>query len=209
MKYTQSNQKLNAKSLKEAIEFLCKKDSDLNQIIKKGRKQINLFKRPSGFTGLINLIVEQQLSVASAKAIFERLKGSIVPFSAKQFLRTEKKVLKTAGLSPQKIGYCLGIAKACLEGDINFNALEKMSNENIVEQLVKFKGVGEWTAQCYLLGCMSRIDAWPASDLGLQVAIQRIKSLEERPTGLTVEEIAEPWKPFRSVAALILWSSYD
>ena len=84
-----------------------------------------------------------------------------------------------------------------------------MSNENIVEQLVKFKGVGEWTAQCYLLGCMSRLDAWPASDLGLQVAIQRIKSLEERPTGLTIEEIAEPWKPFRSVAALILWSSYD
>tara|TARA_B100001750_G_scaffold228913_1_gene223802 strand:- start:77 stop:706 length:630 start_codon:yes stop_codon:yes gene_type:complete len=209
MKYTQLNQKLNTKSLKEAIEFLSKKDSDLNQIIKKKNKQITLFDRPSGFTGLINLIVEQQLSVASAKAIFKRLKGSIVPFSAKQFLKTENKVFKAAGLSSQKIGYCLGIAEACLAGDINFNAFEKMSNESVVVQLVKFKGIGEWTAQCYLLGCMSRLDAWPASDLGLQVAIQRIKGLEKRPKRLTTEKIAEPWKPFRSVAALILWSSYD
>ena len=209
MKYTQSNQKLNAKSLKEAIKFLKKKDPDLDQAIKIRGKKIILFKRSSGFTGLINLIVEQQLSVASAKAIFKRLKGSIVPFSAKQFLKTENKVFKAAGLSSQKIGYCLGIAEACLAGDINFNAFEKMSNESVVVQLVKFKGIGEWTAQCYLLGCMSRLAAWPASDLGLQVAIQRIKGLEKRPKRLTTEKIAEPWKPYRSVAALILWSSYD
>ena len=73
----------------------------------------------------------------------------------------------------------------------------------------RVKGIGEWTAQCYLLGCMSRLDAWPASDLGLQVAIQKIKGLEKKPKRLTIEEIADPWKPFRSVAALILWSSYD
>ena len=209
MKCTPSNRKLNAKSLKEAIEFLCKTDSDLNKIIRKRKKNINLFKRPSGFTGLINLIVEQQLSVISAKAIFERLEKSIVPFSAKKFLKTEKEVFKSAGLSPQKINYCQGIAKACLSNNINFYALEKMSNENVVEHLVRFKGIGEWTAQCYLLGCMSRLDAWPASDLGLQVAIQKIKGLEKRPKKLTTEKIAEPWKPFRSVAALILWSSYD
>ena len=209
MECTQTNQKLNAKSLKKAIEVLCKKDSDLEQIVNRRGKQIDLFKRPSGFTGLINLIVEQQLSVASAKAIFGRLKASIVPFSAKQFLITDNKVFKSAGLSSQKINYCLGIAEASLSREINYNALERMSNENVVKKLAKFKGIGEWTAQCYLLGCMSRLDAWPASDLGLQVAIQKIKGLEKKPKRLTIEEIADPWKPFRSVAALILWSSYD
>ena len=84
-----------------------------------------------------------------------------------------------------------------------------MSNEEVIIELTKFKGIGEWTAQCYLLGCMSRKDAWPSADLGLQVAIQRLKGLKTRPQKLTTEEVAESWKPFRSIAALILWSSYD
>ena len=203
------NQELNTNSLKEGVQYLCKKDPLLKKIVKKRQGQINLFKRPSGFNGLINLIVEQQLSVASAKAIFGRLKKSITPFSAKQFLKTEIEVFRAAGLSYQKINYCTGIAEACLSKKINFYSLEQMTNQEIVNELTKFKGIGEWTAQCYLLGCMSRKDAWPSSDLGLQVAIQRVKGLRTRPQKLTTEEIAEPWRPFRSVAALILWSSYD
>ena len=203
------NQELNTNSLKEGVQYLCKKDPLLKKIVKKRQGQINLFKRPSGFNGLINLIVEQQLSVASAKAIFGRLEKSITPFSAKQFLQTEIDVFRAAGLSHQKINFCTGIAEACLSKKINFSSLEQMTNEQIVNELTKFKGIGEWTAQCYLLGCMSRKDAWPSSDLGLQVAIQRLRGLKTRPLKLTTEEIAEPWRPFRSVAALILWSSYD
>ena len=70
-------------------------------------------------------------------------------------------------------------------------------------------GVGPWTAQGYLLGCMGRIDAWPSSDLGLQVSIQKVKKLRMKPNKLTTEKIADPWKPFRSIAALLLWSTYD
>ena len=202
-------QELNPNSLKEGLKFLCDKDPELKALLKKRKGQITLFKRPSGFEGLINLIVEQQLSVASAKAIFERLKQSITPFSAEKFIKTDEKVFREAGLSFQKINYCSGIAKAYISGDLNFNSLELMSNEEVIIELTKLKGIGEWTAQCYLLGCMSRIDAWPSSDLGLQVAIQRLKGLKSRPQKLTTEEIAETWKPFRSIAALILWSSYD
>ena len=196
-------------SLKKAIVFLSKTDSDLKKILTNKNQEIKLYKRPSGFVGLINLIVEQQLSVASANAIFNRLKKSIVPFSPKKFCSTDDSIFKTAGLSQQKIGYCKGISKACLSKELDFKKLESMTNEQVEEELLKLKGGGPWTAQCYLLGCMGRMDAWPSSDLGLQVAIQRLKKLDKRPQGLTIEEIAEPWKPFRSVAALILWSSYD
>ena len=203
------NQDINDESLKEALAYLSQTDPDLEKILKMKKNQIIRFKRPSGFIGLINLVVEQQLSVASAKAIFERLKRAIVPFTPKNFLLIENKVFKSVGLSQQKINYCQGIAKACFAKELDFLALKKMSNYQVEEKLMELKGVGPWTAQCYLLGCMGRIDAWPSSDLGLQVAIQRLKNLKKRPQRLTIDEIAEPWKPYRSVAALILWSSYD
>ena len=203
------NQDINDESLKEALTYLSQIDPDLEKILKIKKNQITRFKRPSGFIGLINLVVEQQLSVASAKAIFGRLKRAVVPFTPKKFLLVEDKVFKSVGLSQQKINYCQGIAKACFTKKLDFLALKKMSNYQVEEKLTELKGVGPWTAQCYLLGCMGRIDAWPSSDLGLQVAIQRLKNLKKRPQGLTIDEIAEPWKPYRSVAALILWSSYD
>tara|TARA_B100001179_G_C18588504_1_gene403491 strand:- start:650 stop:1267 length:618 start_codon:yes stop_codon:yes gene_type:complete len=200
---------LNEKSLISALSFLRKADPDLKKIIENRDKKINLFQRPSGFVGIINLIVEQQLSIASAKAIFLRLKRNIIPFTPKQFCLVKETVLKSAGLSPQKIEYCKGISKACLSKELDFKTLDKMTNEKVEEELTKLKGIGQWTAQCYLMGCMSRIDAWPSSDLGLQVAVQKLKKLKERPKKLTIDQIADQWKPFRSVAALILWSSYD
>ena len=202
-------QELNEKSLISAISYLSKADPDLKKVIENRDKKINLFKRPSGFEGIINLIVEQQLSVASAQAIFKRLKRNVIPFTPKKFSLVKETVLKSAGLSPQKIQYCKGISKACLLKKLDFKTLDKMTNEKVEEELIKLKGIGQWTVQCYLMGCMSRIDAWPSSDLGLQVAVQKLKKLKERPKKLTIDKIADQWKPFRSVAALILWSSYD
>ena len=100
------NQDINNESLKEALAYLSQTDPDLEKILKIKKNQIIRFKRPSGFIGLINLVVEQQLSVASAKAIFERLKRAIVPFTPKNFLLIENKVFKSVGLSQQKINYC-------------------------------------------------------------------------------------------------------
>ena len=142
MNSTLMKQELNSSSLKEGLQFLCDKDPGLKALLKKRKGQITFFKRPSGFEGLINLIVEQQLSVASAKAIFGRLKQCITPFSAKEFIKTDEKVFREAGLSFQKINYCFGIAKACLSGDLNFDSLELMSNEEVINELTKLKGIG-------------------------------------------------------------------
>ena len=93
--------------------------------------------------------------------------------------------------------------------ELNLNELSKKDDSEVISELIKIRGIGEWTAQCYLMACLKRIDAWPSSDLGLIVAIQRLKGMQERPDYLTIEKIAKPWSPFRTVAALILWSTYD
>ena len=200
---------LNDQTLNDAFKHLIKEEPLFKKILEDKNYKISLFKKKKGFEGLISLIVEQQLSVASAKAIFNRIKDLIKPFTAKKFIEIKETDLKKAGLSSQKINYCKGIANKIISGDLNLKKLEKKSDAEAIKELVKIKGIGEWTAKCYLLGCLKRIDIWPSSDLGIIVAIQKLKDMEERPKELTIEEIAEPWSPYRSVAALLLWSTYD
>ena len=202
-------QKLNNRTLALGIKHLKKVDSDFKEILRDRNDQINSFKKTGGFEGLISLIVEQQLSVASAKAIFNRVKLICRDFEASSFLKIKEEELKATGLSRQKVTYCRNVAEAVINKTLDFKKLEKMSDQEVVEMLVKIKGIGEWTAQCYLMACMKRLDAWPSSDLGLIVAIQKIKKINERPKSLTIEKMAEPWKPYRSIAALLLWSTYD
>ena len=200
---------LNDQTLNDAFKHLIKEEPLFKKVLEDKNYKINLFNKKKGFEGLISLIVEQQLSVASAKAIFNRIKDLIKPFTAKKFIEIKETDLKKAGLSSQKINYCKGIANKIISGDLNLKKLEKKNDAEAIKELVKIKGIGEWTAKCYLLGCLKRIDIWPSSDLGIIVAIQKLKDMEERPKELTIEEIAEPWSPYRSVAALLLWSTYD
>ena len=200
---------LNDQTLSDAFRHLIKKEPLFKTVLEDKNYKINLFNKKKGFEGLISLIVEQQLSVASAKAIFNRVKKLIKPFTASKFIEVKEVDLKKAGLSFQKINYCKGIANKIITGDLTLKKLERKSDSEVIEELVKVKGIGEWTAICYLLGCLKRIDVWPSSDLGLIVAVQKLKGMEERPKKLTIEEIAEPWSPYRSVAALLLWSAYD
>ena len=200
---------LNDQTLNDAFKHLIKEEPLFKKVLEDKNYKINHFNKKKGFEGLISLIVEQQLSVASAKAIFNRIKDLIKPFTAKQFIEIKETDLKKAGLSSQKINYCKGIANKIISGDLNLKKLEKKNDAEAIKELVKIKGIGEWTAKCYLLGCLKRIDIWPSSDLGIIVAIQKLKDMEERPKELTIEEIAEPWSPYRSVAALLLWSTYD
>ena len=202
-------QKLNNRTLALGINHLKKVDSDFKTILRDRDDQINTFKKTGGLEGLISLIVEQQLSVASAKAIFSRVELICGDFEATTFLRINEEELKATGLSRQKVNYCRNVAEAVVNKTLDFKKLEKMADQEVVEILVKIKGIGEWTAQCYLMACMKRLDAWPSSDLGLIVAIQKIKKIKERPKSLTIEKMAEPWKPYRSIAALLLWSTYD
>ena len=183
---------LNEKTLQEGFSFLAKKEPKFKKILEEKDYKINPFNKKEGFEGLISLIVEQQLSVASANAIFGRIKLLVKPFKPSAFLQIDPVKLKEAGLSKQKIDYCSGIATLIIN-----------------KELVKVRGIGEWTAQCYLMACLKRLDGWPSSDLGLIVAIQRLNGLKDRPDYLTIEKISEPWSPYRTLAALILWSTYD
>jgi len=195
-------------SQKEQLSYLLKSDKDLKDLINSIPKIVP-FKREKGFEGLVRLICEQQLSVASAKAIFDRLAKIVSPFEAKNFLKVSKKDLQKTGLSRQKIDYCTGLAKACISGNLNFNALHKMDDESLSKELCKVKGIGKWTADCYMLASLKREDIWPVGDLGLQISVQKLKKLSKRPSETELEEISLRWKPYRTLVANMLWNSYD
>ena len=143
---------LNDQTLNDAFKHLIKEEPLFKKVLEDKNYKINLFNKKKGFEGLISLIVEQQLSVASAKAIFNRIKVLIKPFTAKKFIEIKETDLKKAGLSSQKINYCKGIANKIISGDLNLKKLEKKSDAEAIKELVKIKGIGEWTAKCYLLG---------------------------------------------------------
>ena len=107
--------------------------------------------------------------------------------------------------------FCLNLKTFLLiiNKELDLNGLSKKADSEVIKELVKVRGIGEWTAQCYLMACLKRLDGWPSSDLGLIVAIQRLNGLEDRPDYLTIEKMSEPWSPYRTLAALILWSTYD
>lgn len=200
---------LNNQNIKVAFDHLINEEPLFESVLIEKNYELKLFNKKKGFEGLVSLVVDQQLSVASAKAIFGRLKELVNPFNAENFITINDTDLKGAGLSSQKINYCKGIACKIINGDLNLQRLEKKSDSEVIEELVRIKGIGEWTAKCYLLACLKRIDIWPSADLGLMVAIQNLKGMKDRPNELTIDEIAKPWSPYRSVAALLLWSTYD
>ena len=200
---------LNEETLKEGFDFLAKREPGFKKVLEEKNYEINPFSKKEGFEGLISLIVEQQLSVASAQAIFGRMKVLVKPFTPEKFLSVNPEKFKEAGLSKQKIDYCSGIAKKIVDNELDLQALKNKGDSQVIKELIEIRGIGEWTAQCYLMACLKRLDAWPYSDLGLIVAAQRMKGLKDRPDYLTMEKISEPWSPFRSLAALILWSTYD
>ncbi|MEL0242935.1 MAG: DNA-3-methyladenine glycosylase 2 family protein [Gammaproteobacteria bacterium] len=195
-------------SQKEQLSYLLKSDKDLEELIKSIPKIVP-FKREKGFEGLVRLICEQQLSVASAKAIFDRLAIIVSPFEAKNFLKVSKKDLQKTGLSRQKIDYCTGLANACIAGDLDFTTLHRMNDEDLRKELCKIKGIGKWTADCYMLASLKREDIWPVGDLGLQISVQKLKKLPNRPSEMELEEISVKWKPYRTLVANMLWNSYD
>ena len=196
-------------SIKEGINFLIEKDKAFVSLLDEIEGEISAFNIPDGFIGIIKLITEQQLSVASARAIYSRLQDLVKPMTPKKFLSIDTNLLKETGLSWQKVNYCLGISKACSTNQIDFKSFKEKEDLEIIQELIKLKGIGDWTAKCYLLGSLKRIDVFPASDLVLQLAVKKMKSLKEKPSELATKKISESWKPYRSIAALILWSSYE
>jgi DNA-3-methyladenine glycosylase II len=167
-----------------------------------------LRRREGGFAGLAQIVVSQQVSVASAAAIHGRLVAIGDPFDHRSVVRARRDRLVRVGLSGAKIKTLKAIAKAIDRGGINLAALAAMPADDAHAALVALHGIGPWTADIYLLACIGHADAWPAGDLALQEAARLAFGLRKRPTTKEMGPLAEKWRPYRAVAARLLWSYY-
>ena len=165
-------------------------------------------KRPKGFEGLARVIVGQQLSIASVEAIWNRVQAAVQPFQPATLLATPEKTLRKAGLSRGKIATLRVIAGAIGSGKLKLDALSRAPEEKIHAELTALKGIGPWTADIYIMFSLARADAWSPGDLALQHAVKDALLLAERPSLVQMNEVAEAWRPWRGVAARLLWSYY-
>ena len=167
-----------------------------------------LWRRATGFQTLVHIILEQQVSLKSAKAMLVRLEGVIQPFTPERFLELGDTYLRGLGVTRQKSAYLLHLAASIVSGELSFTKLARMSDDKARAVLTRIKGIGLWSADVYLLMAMRRADIWPAGDLALAVAMKELKGLESRPAPVELERLAEQWRPHRAVAARMLWQYY-
>jgi DNA-3-methyladenine glycosylase II len=167
-----------------------------------------LRRRPGGFAGIAGIVVSQQLSTASAAAIWERLAAAYNPLTPQRLIKARADRLAGLGLSRPKIRALKEIARAIVSGALDCDALQHMEAEAAHAALCAIHGVGPWTADIYLLFCLGHTDAWPAGDLALQESVRLALELPERPNAKETMALAEPWRPWRGVAARLLWAYY-
>src|SRR5256714_3689332 len=162
--------------------------------------------RRPGFPTLLRIVLEQQVSLISARAMFGRLKANVNPFTAERFIESGEPYLRSLGLTRQKAHYCVQVARAFTDGHLN--AIAKLNDQDAHETLLKIKGVGPWTANIYLLMALKRPDIWPDGDVALATAVGRLRKMNTRPSFIDLAKAAEAWRPYRSVAARMLWQFY-
>ena len=170
--------------------------------------RLPLRRRPGGFVGLASNVVSQQLSTASANAIWGRLAAAYDPFTPLALIRARTTRLAAIGLSAPKIRALKEIAKAIASGRLDCDALPDLSAEAAHAALCAVQGIGPWTADIYLLFCLGHPDAWPAGDLALQEAARLAFALPVRPSAKETVALADQWRPWRGVAARLLWAYY-
>lgn len=195
------------KDIEQAIKQLIKLCPTISKVYEEVGEP-PLRKRQGGFPGLARIIVGQQLSIASANAIWTRVDKLVSPMSAKTLQSFTDETLKTAGLSRPKIKTLRALSEAIEQKQVNLKKLEKMSEEEIKETLTQISGIGPWTADIYIMFCLGKTDGWAPGDLALQYAVQDAFALKDRPKPKEMIEIANKWRPWRAVAARLLWAYY-
>ncbi len=167
-----------------------------------------LWDRPVGFATLLNIILEQQVSLASAKACFDKLATHLGEVTPAGLMSVNDADLKIIGFSRQKTAYARHLSEAVLEKRIDLDNLHSMPDAEVKSELITLKGVGEWTSDVYLLMAMLRPDVMPRGDIALHAAYQKLTNAAKRPGSDEFVAMAEKWKPYRSVAARLLWHFY-
>ncbi len=196
--------RINRKTLAEGLDWLARRDTDIARVVASiGPPPLRA--RKPGFSSLFKSICAQQVSAASARAVAGRLEAATDPLTPANFLALDDTALKKVGLSRQKIGYGRTMASAMVEGGFDLRAVARMTDDAAIARLTELKGVGRWTAEVYLLFALKRPDIWPSGDLAVIKGLQRLKRLDAQPTEEEMQELARPW---RSVAARLLWHLY-
>jgi DNA-3-methyladenine glycosylase II len=198
---------LNKRTLAQAVYRLAGLDPDLAKIAA-ALGPPPLWERQPGFQTLIHIILEQQVSLSSARAAFDRLLAVTTPLTPERFLLLNDAELKSVGFSRQKTSYGRCLAGAIVRRDLDIDALNSMDDETARAELMRIKGIGRWTSDIYLLMALLRPDVWPRGDLALAVAVKQVKRLRQRPTEEELCIISSEWQPWRSVAARLLWHYY-
>jgi DNA-3-methyladenine glycosylase II len=191
----------------KGLNILIERDHDLAAITNRyGRP--SQWQREPGFSTLIRIILEQQVSLSSAKKTFERLCKAITPLTPENFLKLDDIELKAIGFSKQKTRYGRELSQAIIKGKLDINALEKLDDLKVRKELTEIKGIGDWTTDMYLMMALQRSDIFPSKDLAVVTAVKEIKNLDHKLTLKQLESIAQLWQPYRTIATMILWHYY-
>jgi DNA-3-methyladenine glycosylase II len=167
-----------------------------------------LWDREPGFATLVQIILEQQVSLASAKAAFEQICNTYGPPTPEKLVSLDDATFKKVGVSRQKARYIRHLSQAIISGTLNVDALNHAPDEVVLKQLEALKGIGRWSSNVYLLMALRRADAWPTGDLALAKALQRLKKLPNRMSYEALDAYSKQWRPYRAVAARLLWHYY-
>jgi len=204
---------MTAEEMARARRALMRRDPVLAPIIKRhGACGIGTGRDADIFCGLVEAIVSQQLSTRAAATIHGRLKGLIPgggPPTPEALLALPDEALRGVGLSRQKVGYMRDLSSKVLEASVRTDTLQTMSDEEIIAELTKVKGIGRWTVEMILIFRLARPDVLPVGDLGIVKAIQKAYGLRKTPDARRMLKIAAPWRPYRSVASWYLWASLE
>jgi DNA-3-methyladenine glycosylase II len=191
----------------EAVRELTERDKDLARVVEKYGVP-PLWVREPGFPTLVYIILEQQVSLASARALYQKLEKTVSPFTPEKFLKLTESEMRQLGFSRQKSHYTRLLADAINQKQFDLDALHALHDDHVREKLTALKGIGRWTSDIYLLSALRRPDIWPTGDLALVTAVQEVKRLRKRPTPEQLEKMSAPWKPFRAIAARLFWHAY-
>ena len=193
--------------LADGLRVLSQRDQDLAGVLG-AYGPPPMWARPPGFSTLVHIILEQQVSLASARAAFERLRAVVAPITPRRFLGLDDATLRAIGFSRQKAAYARHLAQAIADHRFALGTLAHMDDAVARAALTQLDGVGGWTADIYLMMALRRGDVWPHGDLALAVAAHQVKHLPARPTDHELSDLSEAWRPWRSVAARVLWHFY-
>ena len=196
------------KTLHASLDALAEREKAFAGVLKTHGKPEPRHSEP-GVETLLRTIVGQQVSVAAARSMWNKLVTKLgEPIDLKKLLESSDEELREAGLSRQKAGYARSLAGLVLSGELDLAHLPE-DDEDAIAHLVKIKGIGRWSAEIYLLFAEGRADIWPAGDLAVQIQIGKLLGLDGKPTEKQLRELAERWRPHRGAAAVLAWHSYN